>query len=141
MLTFALAALALAAATPAIVAQSGPHVLVAGPTRVQALTYGPEPRQGLELFTRGKERAPLIVYLIKKGSGDEFTTANAREALNFQITLVIAYVVCFILSFVLIGIFLLWIVILANLILCILAAVKASNGETYRYPMTIRLVG
>lgn len=85
--------------------------------------------------------APLIVYLIKKGSGDEFTTANAREALNFQITLVIAYVVCFILSFVLIGIFLLWIVVLANLILCILAAVKASNGETYRYPMTLRLVG
>jgi arylformamidase len=63
MLTFALAALAFAAATPAIVAQTGPHALVAGPTRVRALNYGPEPRQGLELFTRGKERAPLIVYL------------------------------------------------------------------------------
>jgi arylformamidase len=53
----------IAAATPAIVAQAGPHVLIAGPTRVQALTYGPEPRQGLELFTRGRGRAPLIVYL------------------------------------------------------------------------------
>jgi len=85
--------------------------------------------------------APLIVYLVKKGTGDEFTTANAREALNFQITMVIAYVACFILTFVLIGILLFWIVILANLVLCILAAVKASNGEVYRYPLTLRLVG
>jgi len=84
--------------------------------------------------------APLIVYLVKKGTGDEFTTANAREALNFQITMVIAYVACFILTFVLIGILLFWIVILANLVLCILAAVKASNGEVYRYPLTLRLV-
>jgi len=84
--------------------------------------------------------APLILYLVKKGSGDEFTTANAREALNFQITVLIAYVGCFILSFVLIGLFLFWVVMLANLILCIMAAVKASNGETYRYPMTLRLV-
>lgn len=84
--------------------------------------------------------APLILYLVKKGEGDEYTTAHAREALNFQITVVIAYFGCFILSFVLIGLFLFWVVMLGNLILCILAAVKASNGEPYRYPLTIRLV-
>ncbi|NNM77054.1 alpha/beta hydrolase [Sphingomonas sp. ID1715] len=59
-----LSALLLAAATPAIVEQTGPHILVAGPIVVQSLTYGPEPRQGLELFTRERAgRGPLIVYL------------------------------------------------------------------------------
>jgi len=85
--------------------------------------------------------APLIIYLIKKGEGDEFTTNNAREALNFQLTVLIAYVGCFILSFVLIGLFLFWVVMMGNLVLTIVAAVKTSNGENYRYPMTIRLVG
>lgn len=58
------AAALLGAATPAIVAQQGTHVLVGGPIVRQQLTYGREPRQGLELFTRaGAGRAPLIVYL------------------------------------------------------------------------------
>jgi uncharacterized Tic20 family protein len=84
--------------------------------------------------------APLVVYLIKKGDADTFTTDNAREALNVQISVLIMYFVCFILSFVLIGLFLFWIVALANLILSIVAAVKASNGVVYSYPMTIRLI-
>jgi arylformamidase len=58
-----LSALLLTVATPNIADQTGPRVLVAGPTVARTLTYGPEPRQGLELFTRGKERAPLIVYV------------------------------------------------------------------------------
>lgn len=84
--------------------------------------------------------APLIVYLIKKNSNEEFTVYHAREALNFQLTLLVLYIGCFILSFILIGLFLFWIVMLSNLILSIMAAVKASNGIDYRYPMTIRFV-
>ena len=84
--------------------------------------------------------APLIVYLIKKGSDEEFTVHHAREALNFQLTLMVAYFMCFLLSFILIGLFLIWFVMLANLILSITAAVKASNGVDYRYPLTIRFV-
>ena len=83
---------------------------------------------------------PLIIYLIKKGNGDKFSTDNAREALNFQITLLLWYFVCFILTFVLIGIFLLWLVMLGNLVFSIIAAVKASEGTVYRYPLTIRLI-
>ena len=83
---------------------------------------------------------PLIVYLIKKGSNEEFTVYHAREALNFQLTLLVLYIGCFILSFILIGLFLFWIVMLSNLILSIMAAVKASNGIDYRYPMTIRFI-
>ncbi|QNA89463.1 DUF4870 domain-containing protein [Massilia sp. Dwa41.01b] len=84
--------------------------------------------------------APLIVYLVKKDEKDQFTTDNAREALNFQLTVLIAYFACFILTFVLIGILLFWVVMMANLVLTIVAAVKTSNGETYRYPVSIRMV-
>lgn len=84
--------------------------------------------------------APLIIYLVKKDDPDRFTLDHAREALNFQLTLLVAYVGCFILSFVLIGLFLFWLVMLANLVFGIIAAVKASNGIEYRYPMTIRFI-
>lgn len=84
--------------------------------------------------------APLVIYLIKKGDADKFAADNAREALNFQITICILYILCFILVFVLVGIFLFWIVMLSNLVCCILAAVKASNGANYRYPLTLRLI-
>ncbi len=85
--------------------------------------------------------APLIIYLIKKSEPDAaFDTDQAKEALNFQITLVIAYFVCGLLIFVFIGIFLIWIVMLANLVLSIIAAINASNGVAYRYPLTLRLI-
>lgn len=81
---------------------------------------------------------PLIVYLVAKGEG--FTKDNAREALNYQLTVMLALIVCGILSLVLIGIFMMWVVWLVNLVLCIVAAVKTSNGVNYRYPMTIRFI-
>jgi len=84
---------------------------------------------------------PLVLYLIKKDDSDKFSAENAREALNYQITVMFLYFGCFILSFILIGIFLFWVVMMVNLVLCIVAAVKASNGVSYRYPMTVRLVG
>jgi uncharacterized Tic20 family protein len=85
--------------------------------------------------------APLILFLIKKSEpGATFVTDQSREALNFQITVLIAYFACFILSFVLIGLLLFWVVALANLVLCVMAAIKASNGVAYRYPLTLRLI-
>lgn len=81
---------------------------------------------------------PLVIYLIKKSEpGGEFAAANAKEALNFQITLFIVFVV---LMISVVGMFLLFVPILGNLILSIVAAVKASNGVSYRYPLTIRLI-
>jgi len=80
----------------------------------------------------------LIVWLLKKDS--PFVSEQAREALNFQITLLIAWVVSYILIFILIGFLLMGIIWLGNIILCILAAVATSKGETYRYPFTLRLI-
>jgi len=85
--------------------------------------------------------APLIIYLVKKSEPEgAFDTENAREALNFQLSIFLAYVACFVLSFVLIGLLMVWIVVVANLVLSIVAAVKASNGIVYRYPLTLRLI-
>jgi uncharacterized Tic20 family protein len=84
---------------------------------------------------------PLIIWLINKDKPEKaFLIDQSKEALNFQITLIIAYVACVILTFVLIGAFLMPLVWLASLILMILAAVKSNAGEYYRYPVAIRLI-
>ena len=83
--------------------------------------------------------APLIIYLIKKDES-KFVAFHARESLNFQITIFLAFIVCFILVFVIIGIFLLWALGIISLILVIIATVRASEGKLYKYPFSLRLI-
>lgn len=84
---------------------------------------------------------PLIVWLVSKDNPSKaYLTSESKEALNFQITVLIAYFIAGILVVALIGILLIWLVWLANLILCILAAVQVSNKGTYRYPFALRLI-
>jgi uncharacterized Tic20 family protein len=80
----------------------------------------------------------LLVWLLKKDE-NAFLGEQGREALNFQITLLIAYMVCYVLMFILIGFLLGAVVWLANIVLCIVAATRASKGENYHYPFTLRL--
>lgn len=82
---------------------------------------------------------PLIV-LLTKGKESAWVEQQAKEALNFQITAAIAVAVAGVLSCLVIGIFLLPVIGLGVLVLGILAGIKANNGETYRYPVTLRLV-
>jgi len=82
---------------------------------------------------------PLVVWQVKKDTS-AFAADQGKEALNFNITMLIAAFVCFLLTFVLIGLVLLPIVGLAWLILTIIAAIKANNGEAYRYPFALRLI-
>ena len=82
---------------------------------------------------------PLVVMLTK-GKESTWVNAHAKEALNFQITVTIALYASVALTLVCIGAFLLPIVGVAALVLTIIAALKANNGETYRYPATLRLV-
>jgi hypothetical protein len=82
----------------------------------------------------------LIVYLLKKDSGPAWLVQQSKEALNFQITVLITYVLASILSILLIGMLIFPLIVIVNLTFCILAAIKASNGETYRYPLTLRLL-
>lgn len=83
----------------------------------------------------------LIIWLVNKDNPEKgFVTDQAKEALNFQITLIIASFVSGILTLVLIGFLMLAAIGIANLVLCILAAMKANNGEAYRYPFALRLI-
>ena len=82
---------------------------------------------------------PLVVYLAMRQES-EYVAENAREALNFHISVLIYGLVCVLLLFVVIGFPLLIALGIAAFVLAIIGAVKASNGECYRYPLTLRLV-
>jgi uncharacterized Tic20 family protein len=89
---------------------------------------------------------PLIVYLIKKDD-HPYIRQQAAEALNFNLSVfiyaIVGGVIFVILLVLLVGILLIPFVIAAAigwLVLVILAATKASKGEPYRYPLTIRFV-
>jgi uncharacterized Tic20 family protein len=82
---------------------------------------------------------PLIVFLVLKDRGP-FVRFHAAQALNFQIIVTIALWVFGLLSFVLIGIPFLIATAIAWVVFPILGAIKANNGEWYRYPLTPELV-
>jgi uncharacterized Tic20 family protein len=81
----------------------------------------------------------LIIWIIKKDESP-FVAQEAKEALNFQITLFIAHVIAGALIFVVIGLLLVPLVWVVNIVFSIIAAMSASKGQGYRYPFAIRLV-
>ena len=84
---------------------------------------------------------PLIIWLVNKDKSDKgWLNDQAKEALNFQITIAIAWVVAIVLSAVAIGFLLYPVIWIGNLILCILAGIKANEGVAYRYPFALRLI-
>ena len=87
----------------------------------------------------GNVIGPLVIWMIKKGEFP-FVDDQGKEALNFQITMCIAGIICAALIFVVIGFVLLPILLIVDLALTIIAAIKANNGERYRYPFAIRLI-
>ena len=94
----------------------------------------------------GQFVGPLIVWLWKRGESPEID-AHGKESLNFQLSLLIYTavfaMVCFILMFVLIGFLLVPLIALfyiANVVLVIIASLRANEGELYRYPLTLRLI-
>ena len=82
---------------------------------------------------------PLVIWLIKKDTMP-FVDDQGKEALNFQITAAIAFLVSLCLMIVLIGFLLIWVVAIGDLVFTIIAAIKANEGVAYRYPFTLRLV-
>lgn len=82
---------------------------------------------------------PLVVYSIKR---QEYPLVEdqGKEVLNFQITLLIALIISGILALILIGFVLLAIIGIAGLVLTVIGALKANNGEYYRYPFTVRFL-
>lgn len=87
----------------------------------------------------GSIAGPLIIWLLKRNESS-FIDENGKEAVNFQITMAIAAFIAGILVFVAVGFVLLPIVGVVWLVLTIIGAVKASDGQRYKYPFALRLI-
>ena len=81
----------------------------------------------------------LIVWILKKDDS-AYIGEQAKEALNFQITVLIAQFIAGVLAIILIGFLFMGIIWLLNVVFCIIAAISTSKGETYRYPFCLRLI-
>jgi len=82
---------------------------------------------------------PLVIYLVKKDES-KFISDHAKESLNFQITLILGYIIGVILSLILIGIVILLALGVLNIVFIILASIKAAEGKPYLFPFNIRFI-
>jgi uncharacterized Tic20 family protein len=87
----------------------------------------------------GNVLAPLLIWLARR-ERSAFVADQAREALNFNITVLVGVLVCYALTWILIGFLLFAVLGLTWLILTIVAAIRANEGVRYRYPFALRLV-
>jgi uncharacterized Tic20 family protein len=84
--------------------------------------------------------APLVIWLVLKDRS-RFVDQEAKESLNFQITLVIVHIAAAIITTVTFGIgMIVYLVFVAALVFMILAAVENGKGAPYRYPVNIRFI-
>ncbi|MBP8264863.1 MAG: DUF4870 domain-containing protein [Pseudomonas sp.] len=89
------------------------------------------------VFPFGNLLGPLVVWQIKRDL-DPFVDAQGKEAVNFQISVTLAGLVCVPLMLILIGFPLLALVTVGALVLTIIAGIKANEGQAYRYPFCWR---
>jgi uncharacterized Tic20 family protein len=82
---------------------------------------------------------PLIIWLIKKDQSP-FVDDQGKESLNFQIMLMIGYVIGSVTSCLFIGFLILPAVWIFGIIFSIIAALKSKDGIAYRYPVNLRLI-
>lgn len=87
----------------------------------------------------GSILGPLIIWLIKK---DEmpFVDDQGKESLNFQLTMLIAFIISALLMLVLIGFVMIGILFIYEIVVIIIAAIKANDGVRYRYPYVVRFI-
>lgn len=91
------------------------------------------------IFPFGNIIGPLIIWTIKK---DEYPLVmdQGKEAMNFQISMTIYYLVSIVLIFIVIGIPILIALGVFDIVVTIIAMVKAGEGVSYRYPLAIRFI-
>jgi uncharacterized protein len=82
---------------------------------------------------------PLVIWLLKKDESS-FINYHGREYFNFFISYTVYSVISGILIFLIVGIFLLWILGIMALVFTIIAAVKAYEGNEYRFPLVFRVI-
>ncbi|MDH3829292.1 MAG: DUF4870 domain-containing protein, partial [Desulfobacterales bacterium] len=80
--------------------------------------------------------APIVIWQIKKHESD-FVVEQAKESLNFQITLILYFIISIPLCFIIIGFFLIFALVIFGLIMVIVGGIRANEGEDFCYPMTL----
>lgn len=93
---------------------------------------------GLLIPMVGNIAGPLIVWLIKQDQ--PFVSQEAKEALNFNISVTLASLLCVVLFWILIGAPLAFALFIYWIVMTVVAGVRASEGIAYRYPFSLRLV-
>ena len=84
---------------------------------------------------------PLVIWLVNKDKSDKgWLNDQAKEALNFQITILIAYIAGTVLTIILIGPLISLAAWVVSVIFSIIAGLKANEGVAYRYPFALRLI-
>ena len=91
------------------------------------------------LFPLGNVLGPLVVWLIKKDSSPKLDEIG-KQVINYNLSMTLWFFVCIPLVLLFIGFFMMGALALADLIFTVLAAVAASNGQRYKYPLTIRFI-
>ena len=94
---------------------------------------------GVFLHFPGHIIPPLIIWLLKRGDSPEID-AHGKEAVNFQLSMLIYNLVAGVFCLVLVGFVFLAVLWVLNAVFVIIAAIQASDGKFYRYPMTIRFI-
>ena len=87
----------------------------------------------------GNLLGPLLIWLLKRNDY-AFVEEQGKASLNFELSITIYYIVSGFLIFVLVGLALLPILFILHITLVVIAAIKASNGESYTYPLTIKFI-
>lgn len=82
---------------------------------------------------------PLLIWLLKKDQ-HPFIDDQGKQALNFQLTLLIAYVIAMLTWCLIIGMVLALVILVAHLVFTIIAAIKANKGIAYRYPFAAQFI-
>ena len=94
---------------------------------------------GLVMPLIGIVVGPLAVWLARRDNST-FVAAHAKEALNFNISVLLAALACLLLMLVFVGFLLGTALFVAWLVLTLIAAIRASEGLAYRYPISLRFV-
>ena len=94
---------------------------------------------GLVVPLAGIVLGPLVVWVARRDES-EFVAEHAKEALNFNVTVLLGALVCMLLMLVFIGFLLGTALFIAWLVMTLIAAIRASEGHPYRYPFAFRLV-
>lgn len=83
--------------------------------------------------------APLVIWILKKDTS-KFVDEQAKESLNFQISITIYLLVSIFLVLLLIGILVIILIGLFAIIMVVIASINAYDGKNYKYPLTFRFV-